>query len=105
MQGAGVGGRLDDHHVAGFEKCTRYQVDDLLGPRGDEQPIGRHLVFQKGRHPFEQDLAQRSVPFRRAVLQQGAAIGAQHVGAVRERLHRKRVRRRQPARERDHAGL
>ena len=105
VQRSGVGGRLDDDHVARVDEHPRQHVHDLLGARGDHDLLGPDGASQRRGHALDQLVHERAIAFRGAVLQGDLAELAKGLGARGELLHGEDLGVRQPSREGDHPGL
>ena len=100
---AQVGGCFHQHHIARVQEDAGHEVERLLRAVRDQDVVGLR-VDAAGREDRLRDiLAERTVAFRRAVLQRGRRGRREHaLHGRRERLRGKEVRPGQPAREREH---
>jgi len=101
LQGADVGGLLDDDGVARVEEDPGDQVETLLRTRHHEHVRGPGTDAAR-RHPPREGLPQWAVTFGRAVEEERRADIADELGGIlAQRLKRQKLRSRQTDRERD----
>ena len=102
---AEVGRRLDDDHVARVEVGLGDQLHAVDAAAGDHQLAGaRRPALERG-EPAGDVVADAGDSLGRRVLQRDGRIGGdQPLRDLGERLRRERLRRGEPAGERDHVG-
>ena len=97
---AEIAGPIDDDRVAGIDEAAREQIEPLLRARQHQDALGRDA------EPLGDRLAQRRLPFGRAVPPDRQALALDHVvDRLLKGLDRKAVDRRLAGGERQHLGV